>query len=57
MTDKRKTDTSSALEQFSALDSGTKYLLLSFLQMAAAVILNVKQVQKPDTAQEVQHNE
>lgn len=56
MTEKNKTDPTSALVQYNALDTNAQYLLSSFLQMAAAMILNIKQM-KPDTAQEVQSND
>ncbi len=43
MTEKNKTDTTTALVQYNALDANTQYLMSSFLQMAAAMILNIKQ--------------
>lgn len=53
MVKKNKTDTASALEQYNSFDASTQYLLSSFLQLTAAIILNIKQI-KP---QEVKDDE
>lgn len=57
MVKKNKTDTASALEQYNSFDASTQYLLSSFLQLTAAIILNIKQIKPIAQAQNAQHSE